>query len=728
MITYTHLLSNPNVKKEQIMSENETLTHDSLVIRDELANNYKHYKSIDDYVYDYHHLTVPHCTHEIIFHWQKQKPKFDIDGGTHEDHERIIEAIECAFHETYNCIATLAVIDSVNTFATETVLSKHIVITNFAFDNYVEAKHFTENILRPQTFESKDFLDNVNKSTQNFRLPLTINRKGRYLRIPDEFNFNDLIITNTRNIPLLPKIASYEQKSVIITGDIDADVSKYLTHIDQHVFRYTKTRGNILEYLRIKPSYCDICMREHSRANMFVTVHSNRAVRRCYRDITKKGIVINRQSAPQMFNKFYDVYKKYFNSNSSVEEIRDALLSVVQIKISCGSSVVLLRTGENEYEIQSSRAFFNEINRYNIGWDAKGKPITFGTIINQYQDKFSCSNIVFNPKLTPVDCVNLFRGFQANIVEDIDLPSIQSLLDHIRIVWCCEDNTVYEYVLDWLANIIQGNKNTTALVLYSRKQGAGKNIITDFLRDHVIGQQYSSETNDIDYLISKFNHRFANKVLTMINEANDVDGAAAYHKTFNKMKDLITTRRITVERKGVDSIEIDDFNNYIITTNNNRPVKIEEFDRRYSFLRLDDKYVGNNEYFDQLTESLKSAADSFITFLTRRTISSNLKKPVETIWRTEMMTMLMYDDPIDMFIAEARYTESEQLASKLYEDYTRFCKENGVNPIYSGLLIKKIYAKGFITSKTSRLRENNRGVTRYISPEYIIEENEDPMV
>lgn len=685
---------NKNQTDDQVLENNETLTKKSLIIRDETINRFMIFDSISEYSTIYHQQKL-HWTHEIILRWQLQKPKFDIDDGTDDDHTFIIEMIECAFHETYGMIPKLAIIESINTNPSETKLSKHIIATNVAFADSTEAKHFTRNILKPMLLYGKDeFVDNVDKSIQNLRLPLTTNGKGRILVIPTGFTFDELVVTNCEGLPILPKITTYIQQDIIIPSNINECAAEYIKIVDPLVFMYRKTENNLITFKRLQPAYCDLCDRQHESVGMYLCVHKDGVTKHCYR--SKKCIRLNRIAPPPLakFVKLLDVVRHYVGAGDMIDEIKNALLQIVHIRMTGQSSIVLLQTSSSEYELQSLSGFMNSMTRVKIT-----KDISIANIIDRNQLDFYRSYIVFNPKTTPEDSINLFTGFKATIKDKFDVDVIKLLLDHIHIVWCCSDDIVYNYVLDWLANIIRGNKNGTVLVVFSEKQGAGKNIITDFLRDRVIGQQYASECNDIDTLTSKFNAKFANKMLTMINEANSIDGGpGTYHKTFDKMKDLITNSRITVERKGVDSCEIDDFNNFIITTNNNRPVKLEVKDRRYSFLRINEQYCGNTEYFTQLAKSLENAADDFITMLSQREIISELCLPVSTEWRTELLGLQQYNDPIDQFITETTYSEAQQTVAKIYTDYCSYCSTNGVKPMNSISLMKCLVTKKFIST------------------------------
>lgn len=713
-----------------VLEDNEKLITTSIIIRDEtnpVSAKYMHFPTIAQYKQHYHATSTLHNTHEVILHWQKQKPKFDIDGGTPAIHESIIEAIESAFGLSYGEEPNLVVIPSVNTDPNETKLSKHIIITNFAFANQLEAKNFTEKHIRYNlSSEESACLDNVNKSTQNFRLPLATNSRGRVLRPPPDILFDDLVVTNTANIPVLPLIADYTQKPITFTTDSPFGPS--IDSVDPNIFRYQNTTNNLICYKRINPSFCDICQREHTSAGIYFAKFDNRITRHCYQ--SKKCIVYTTDAndIPHLhdptqvkYADFYSVLTKYHNAvfptYDHVNMLIDALKQTIFIKWSGSSSAVLVKLSDTEYELQKLCAFTAAMRTAIV--TINNQKISLNTIIQNNMQKLSYRNFVFAPcRNVSHDLFNLFIGFAAKPIPNQEL--IQPILDHILNVWCSSNDKLYNYVLDWLASVLNGNKNGTAIVLYSEKQGAGKNIITDFIRDKIIGTAYSTETNDIEQLVSKFNNKFANKILTVVNEANNVEGD--YHKTFDKLKDLITNSRITVERKGVDSIDMDDYNNYLVTTNNKSPIKISEHDRRYTLIKLNESKTGDREYFNNLHkyttgEHSQAAASAFLHFLQNREITADIKKPIQTEWKEDLTKLHRYSDPIEEYIAQTTFTESKQYTDTIYDHFRVYCDGNGVKQVSKIALFKKL-AMLKVCGETQREHKWIDGKT--VSSQYVV--------
>ena len=62
------------------------------------------------------------------------------------------------------------------------------------------------------------------------------------------------------------------------------DLNQY---IDNEVWILHKQVNNRYDFHRLRPSYCDICLREHQQENMFVCVFENKIVQYCRREAKK---------------------------------------------------------------------------------------------------------------------------------------------------------------------------------------------------------------------------------------------------------------------------------------------------------------------------------------------------------------------------------------------------------------------------------------------------------
>jgi hypothetical protein len=76
----------------------------------------------------------------------------------------------------------------------------------------------------------------------------------------------------------------------------------------------------------------------------------------------------------------------------------------------------------------------------------------------------------------------------------------------------------------------------------------------------------------------------------------------------NRLKSMITQSQGVLNRKGVDAIQVDDFQNIAFTTNEYWPIRKETGDRRYFAMESSDKMIRNKAYFTALFKELNDLA------------------------------------------------------------------------------------------------------------------------
>jgi phage/plasmid-associated DNA primase len=321
--------------------------------------------------------------------------------------------------------------------------------------------------------------------------------------------------------------------------------------------------------------------------------------------------------------------------------------------------------------------------------------------------KIQYNSIIFNPEKSDLKSFNLWSGFNSIPIKNLKL--IKPILHHINYVWASNKKERYNYIINWLANIIQKpwEKNGTVLVFIGA-QGCGKNILCNFLMRDLIGKKYSATIKNLDKITSRFNSILEHKILITLDEVSNIE--KNYHKTFDNLKNLITENRQQIERKGLDPITIDDFCNFIMLSNNYYPVKVEGMDRRYCIFDCSDRYVNNEKYFISLKESLnQNAANAFHHFLKSVDVSNLSDIPVtkikeELIKRSIPSTLLFFKKICKKY--DNKYLKS----SEIWNKYCNYCNENYIKQIKKRTLMINI--SRYVKKK--QIRENGKKAYFYI--------------
>ena len=301
---------------------------------------------------------------------------------------------------------------------------------------------------------------------------------------------------------------------------------------------------------------------------------------------------------------------------------------------------------------------------------------------------------------------NLFLGFLAQPAPEINRRLIIPILRHILEVWCDGNKQLATYVFNWLAFLVQkpDKKPGTALLMRSPPR-CGKNILTDFIGEKVLGRENFFSTTRLHDVMGRFNGIIRAKKLIVLNEC-DMTGSE-WHGANNQLKGLITEPYISVEEKGIDIKHINDFAGYMILSNHAMPIRIELGDERYVALDVSPRYKGNRKYFTELlrlTEQPETAS-SFMAWLLSRNIADwNPRDVPNTKMKQELIEasmpnpqcfMLEYMDTY--WPAENAETTREIPCTKFYGLYATWCQENGEQKILSnnkfGMEIKQFATK-----------------------------------
>jgi hypothetical protein len=228
-------------------------------------------------------------------------------------------------------------------------------------------------------------------------------------------------------------------------------------------------------------------------------------------------------------------------------------------------------------------------NYWKRGHKGKYSPIDFwmrSTSRREYD------RMVFQPGVVDTGKdFNLWRGWP---IQPDPLSECRLFLGHILDVLCDGDEDLFDYVEQWLANMIQTPEDKPGTALsFQGGQGSGKGAfvryVAPMLGPHLLRLAGSEQ------LLGRFNDALAAKVMVFVDEAwlGNKGGT-------EKLKSYITEDEITVERKYVSAFAIKNCARFVFATNRDHAAPAEADDRRFVPLNVSGAYIGNQRYWNRL--------------------------------------------------------------------------------------------------------------------------------
>ena len=178
--------------------------------------------------------------------------------------------------------------------------------------------------------------------------------------------------------------------------------------------------------------------------------------------------------------------------------------------------------------------------------------------------------------------------------------SCARFLDHLRVIICRDDPVLYQWVVMWLAHIVQhpGTLVGTALALRG-PQGTGKTVVGEVMGTMLGGELYAKVSKPGE-LTGRFNSHHKGRLLLQVEEAfwaGDKQAEAA-------LKHMVTSPEIMIEPKFVDAFAVRNFVRLLITSNRDWVVPAGFGERRFAVLDVSETRKDDRAYFGALREEM----------------------------------------------------------------------------------------------------------------------------
>lgn len=310
------------------------------------------------------------------------------------------------------------------------------------------------------------------------------------------------------------------------------------------------------------------------------------------------------------------------------------------------------------------------------------------------------NNIAFAPGRNVEGVYNLWRGFGCEAI-----PGDCSLyLGHMRDNLCHGDDVRYEYLINWMARMVQrlDSPGEVAIVLRG-KMGTGKGKFTKHLGS-ILGRHFL-QVSDPKHLVGSFNAHLRDCVLLFADEAF----YAGDKKHESILKTLVTEEMFIIEGKGLDAEVAPNCIHLIMASNAQWVVPAGQNERRFFVLDVSDARIQDSSYFRAIDDQMETGGrEALLHMLLTRDLSEFIVqdfprtealrdqqelswKDEEVWWYEKLMDGLLFEE------GEAWLTEVPK--SDLQKDYEAYALKRRVlrplSPTATGKFLVRVLPEGY---------------------------------
>ena len=276
--------------------------------------------------------------------------------------------------------------------------------------------------------------------------------------------------------------------------------------------------------------------------------------------------------------------------------------------------------------------------------------------------------------------LSLWHGWKYSKVENVDWDIVEKWKAFVLEVICAGNEKLAEYTHKWIANPLQhpGARNNRAQFIYG-KQGTGKTVFTKIIAELFMGYCLPNVTNT-DHITGHFNGRREGVALVISNESQPADKKSVRNQIdYNGMKSPITDDTFECENKGLMPRTVENYNNFIFTTNHKNALYLAEDDRHFQIYKVSDKCLTDlspvRPFFKQnWSESMFNSLMTY--YLTLDLTDFDPTMEIETDGRKEVMEISK--SPYRLFVEEHFDAfEKGWTCEDCYDSYSNWCRRFG---------------------------------------------------
>ncbi len=262
------------------------------------------------------------------------------------------------------------------------------------------------------------------------------------------------------------------------------------------------------------------------------------------------------------------------------------------------------RTGVFNVEWYTSDAIKQHMNVKSVE-TPEGKMVPLGTWWTGHPQRRQYDGVIFDPtpNVSHPDLYNLWRGWAVQPRKG-DWSKMKSL---IRDVLCRGDQVSYDYVVRWMAHMIQHPARPAEVALvFKGSKGSGKGTFCRSLKE--LAGKHGRHVTSPEQFTGRFNEHLADTILLFVDEGF----WAGDKKAEGQLKGLITEKTMSFEGKGKPIIEGPNQLHVVMASNEDWVVPATHDERRFAVFEADEVAAKSFQHFAALNDDDSPERESML--------------------------------------------------------------------------------------------------------------------
>jgi hypothetical protein len=309
------------------------------------------------------------------------------------------------------------------------------------------------------------------------------------------------------------------------------------------------------------------------------------------------------------------------------------------------------------------------------------------------------------PRLTSTE-INLFKGFKYvdKSYESFDERTkkhVNLFLSYVFEVLASSNIDSYNYIMNWTANMCQGNKNDSCLY-FKGPEGIGKSTFSNMLQDHVLGRLLAV-TSGTEPLKGQYNKILLGKLLVILEDLQTFS-ATEWSGVTSQLKRMITEDTLDYRDLYEKRFTADNTANFIITANFD-PIQASE-GRRYFIADISTHRMSDHAYFGNLKKKCDNdrVGEALFNYFREMDVSSFIPQQMP-ITQSKINAITDRLDSVYKYLKDRYVLKNISLdieLKKLYCDYVVYMSDDKKKPKTKNEFIEKLKNIKIYTSKGSQ--------------------------